>query len=66
LSASLPVIDLSLAQRDAASRLALARQLDHACSEFGFFYLVGHRVEARLAERLTRLAREFFARDQAE
>ena len=60
MSTSLPVIDLSLA------RSAVARQLDLACSEFGFFYLVGHEVGAPLTDGLLALAREFFARDRAE
>jgi isopenicillin N synthase-like dioxygenase len=59
MSTSLPVIDLSLA------RSAVARQLDLACSEFGFFYLVGHEVGAPLTDGLLALAREFFARDRA-
>lgn len=62
---SLPVIDLSLAQRGARERAALARQLDLACSEFGFFYLVGHPVGSLLTDGLLSLAREFFARDEA-
>lgn len=66
MSTSLPVIDLRLAGQGAAARSALARQLDLACSEFGFFYLVGHAVDGRLADRLLQLSREFFARDAAE
>jgi polar amino acid transport system ATP-binding protein len=66
MSTSLPVIDLRQATLGNAERAALARELDLACSEFGFFYLVGHSVDARLTERLVRLSREFFARDAAE
>jgi isopenicillin N synthase-like dioxygenase len=66
MSTSLPVIDLSLAKRGGEGRSALAGQLDHACSEFGFFYLVGHEVDAPLTDRLLTLARAFFAREQAE
>jgi isopenicillin N synthase-like dioxygenase len=64
MTTSLPVIDLRLARNGPEARSALARQLDLACSEFGFFYLVGHDVEPRLSARLVTLAREFFARDQ--
>src|SRR5687768_17938986 len=63
---SLPVIDLGLARRGAAARAALARELDQACREFGFFYLVGHEIDVRSSEELVSLAREFFARDPAE
>ena len=65
MSTALPVIDLGLARQGPTARTALARQLDLACSEFGFFYLVGHGVSARLSDELSALAREFFARDQA-
>jgi polar amino acid transport system ATP-binding protein len=60
MSRSLPIIDLTRAGAE------LARELDLACSEFGFFYLVGHGVDTALGERLARLAHEFFARDAAE
>jgi isopenicillin N synthase-like dioxygenase len=66
MSSSLPVIDLSVAKRGGEARSEVARQLDLACSEFGFFYLVGHDVPARLMDGLLALAREFFARDPAE
>ncbi|HKS56332.1 MAG TPA: 2-oxoglutarate and iron-dependent oxygenase domain-containing protein [Steroidobacteraceae bacterium] len=58
-AASLPVIDLHQGAR-------AARELDRACSEFGFFYLVGHDIDPALGERLLQLSREFFARDEAE
>lgn len=66
MSTSLPVIDLRLGEQGAAARQALARQLDLACSEFGFFYLVGHPVEVPLGDRLLQLSRQFFARTEAE
>ncbi len=66
MSSSLPVIDLRLARRDAAARSSVARQLDYACSEFGFFYLVGHEVGGQSTDGMLRLAREFFASDPAE
>jgi isopenicillin N synthase-like dioxygenase len=66
MSTSLPVVDLRLARQGVEARSALARQLDLACSEFGFFYLVGHGIDAGLTKRLLDLSREFFARDPAE
>ena len=65
-SSSLPVIDLRRAEQGGAARAAVARELDLACSEFGFFYLVGHDVDPRLSGRLMQLSREFFARDEAD
>jgi isopenicillin N synthase-like dioxygenase len=52
----LPVIDLS--QREAVPGL-----LRDACRAHGFFYVVGHGVDAALAERLETLSHEFFALD---
>jgi len=66
MSTSLPVIDLTVAKRGGEARAAVARDLDLACSEFGFFYLVGHDIAAQLTDGLFTRAREFFARDQAE
>jgi polar amino acid transport system ATP-binding protein len=66
MSNSLPIIDLRSAGLGEAARAALARQLDLACSEFGFFYLVGHDVQPRLTGRLLMLARQFFALEHAE
>lgn len=64
-SSRLPVIDFSRFDDD-AQRGHIAAQLDRACREFGFFYLVGHGVEAPRVANLMRLSRDFFARDAAE
>ncbi len=61
---SLPIIDIAaLAGSDPAARRSVAVRIDRACREQGFFYVVGHGVEAQLVERLERLARQFFALD---
>jgi isopenicillin N synthase-like dioxygenase len=52
--AELPIVDLS----DAASA---ARDIDDACRDTGFFYVVGHNVDEALPRRLEDLSREFFA-----
>ena len=56
----LPVIDLS---RGLAS---VAADIDAACRDTGFFFVVGHGVPAELQAKLDRLAREFFARPDEE
>jgi isopenicillin N synthase-like dioxygenase len=58
-----PIIDVSALVTGLGDRLAVARQLDAACRECGFFYVVGHGVDAALISRLERLARQFFALD---
>src|SRR5262249_47207401 len=41
----------------------VAERLGQACRESGFFYVVGHGVDAALQLRLRELSREFFAQD---
>jgi isopenicillin N synthase-like dioxygenase len=55
---ALPVVDL---RDDAASA-----QLDRACKEVGFFYVVGHGVDPSLGERLEATAQRFFALPEDE
>jgi isopenicillin N synthase-like dioxygenase len=54
----LPIVDL--ADADAAA------QIDRACREVGFFYVVGHGVDDGLQQRLEDAARAFFARPDDE
>lgn len=59
--ADLPVIDVSaLRSGDGAARDRVARELDAACRDVGFFYIVGHAVPEGLQRRLEALSREFF------
>src|SRR6202041_59751 len=44
----------------------LARAIDLACRESGFFYVVGHQVEPGLLAELDSLARQFFALPETE
>jgi len=53
----LPIIDLTSADVPA--------QLRAACRAHGFFYVVGHGVDAALCERLEAQARTFFALDES-
>jgi polar amino acid transport system ATP-binding protein len=63
-----PVIDVGplRGERPGATRDAVARALDAACRDVGFFYVVGHGVDDRLPRRLDTLARAFFALDDTE
>jgi isopenicillin N synthase-like dioxygenase len=59
-----PIIDLALLLDEHGPwRAHVTQQLDWACTEFGFFYIVGHGVDERLIERLIALSRRFFAQD---
>lgn len=62
----LPTIDLSLAAQGDVARRRVAAQLDQACREYGFFYLVGHGVNSAAVAALMALSRQFFARPSEE
>ena len=61
----LPVIDMSLFDAGDPWRDHVAAQLDWAASEYGFFYIVGHGVEASIVDTLLTLSRSFFDQDAA-
>ena len=56
----LPIIDVS------GEPETFAAELDRACRDRGFFYVVGHGVDRGLCERVATLAAEFIARPEAE
>ncbi len=59
--ASLPFIDIGPLLRDGADTTSVAEQIRIACQDCGFFYVVGHEVDADLGEALESLSRQFFA-----
>ena len=66
MGASLPVIDVSsLRAGDRGAAAEVISALDAACRTHGFFYVAGHGVPAALVAELERLARAFFAEDEA-
>lgn len=56
----LPVIDVS------GGVSGVAAEIDAACRDMGFFFVVGHGVPLELQARVDSLAREFFALDNPE
>ena len=64
---NLPVIDISGLRSDAiAERRVVAEALGRASREIGFFYAVGHGVEAQTLERVLAASRAFFAQPLAD
>jgi isopenicillin N synthase-like dioxygenase len=61
-----PVIDVEHLVSGDPGRFAVARAIDAACREVGFFSVVGHGVDDAQAQRLESLARELFARPEDE
>jgi isopenicillin N synthase-like dioxygenase len=62
-----PIIDLTPARQGGrAERLQVARAIDQACREIGFFAITGHGVPDRLVEDLRAVAHGFFERPMAE
>ena len=60
------MIDVGPLVRGEGDRMAVARDIDAACRDSGFFYVVGHGVDPALQQRLEDLAREFFGLDDDE
>jgi isopenicillin N synthase-like dioxygenase len=61
----IPIVDVGALVAGSRGQREVARQLDAACRESGFFYAVGHGVDERLIERLRELSAQFFALDEA-
>ena len=61
-----PVIDVSPLLGPDDGRADVARAIDVACRDQGFFSIVGHGIDPALLARLELLAREFFALDETE
>ncbi len=61
--ATLPIVDMALLDSD---RVAFQDSLRTATHEYGFFYLVGHGIDAATRNRLFATARDFFALPEAD
>ncbi len=59
----IPIIDIRALGADSTGQENVAAQLGQACRESGFFYVVGHGVDAGLQQRLHDLSRQFFGKD---
>ena len=64
---TLPLIDMAplFDRARTAERAAVARAIEGACRDSGFFYVTGHGIPAGLQERLEAASRRFFALPEA-
>ncbi len=56
----LPIVDVAHMGRSDGDFGRVARRLDQACAEFGFFYITGHGIDPVLIADLEKQARQFF------
>ena len=59
----IPVVDVAALVTGRGHRQEVAAAIAKACSECGFFYVVGHGVDESLQRRLEETSRAFFAQD---
>jgi isopenicillin N synthase-like dioxygenase len=57
----IPIVDVGPLIGGIGGRVTVARELDRACREQGFFAIVGHGIDPGLAAELEEQARAFFA-----
>lgn len=58
----LPIIDISpLYSDDRNDWKVVVNQIDHACRDLGFFYIVGHGISDDQFEHMTSMASAFFS-----
>ncbi|XP_037027514.1 probable iron/ascorbate oxidoreductase DDB_G0283291 [Bradysia coprophila] len=57
----IPIIDISELVSNSPRKCDVAKQINSACREYGFFYVTNHGVSEQLENRLESLSRQFFA-----
>ena len=63
----IPQIDISpLYSANANNWQEVARQIDAACQNSGFFYVTGHPISSQRIQQLQQLSQTFFAQPEAE
>lgn len=60
-SDEIPVISLAGINENGDKRTELCQKIEAACEEWGIFQVVDHGIDLKLVNKMTSLAREFFA-----
>jgi len=63
---NVPVIDVASLVTHSAGRVHTAEQIDAACRDSGFFYVIGHGVDESLCRQLESLSRQFFELSESQ
>ena len=58
---TIPVIDVQSLRPENANRSEVVDRIGIACSEWGFFQIIGHPIPAELISRIWRVTRQFFS-----
>jgi isopenicillin N synthase-like dioxygenase len=62
-TSEVPIIDVAPLMADAGDKKVVTAAIRQACTENGFFYVIGHGVSEDLNRRLEELSHRFFAQD---
>lgn len=57
----IPIIDISELVANSSRKFDVAKEINSACREYGFFYVIGHGVNKNLEDKLENLSRQFFS-----
>ncbi|EAL68711.1 hypothetical protein DDB_G0277497 [Dictyostelium discoideum AX4] len=57
----LPIIDISSFQNNENDKNQVAKEINKACKEYGFFYIKNHGVDQELIENLQNVIKKFFS-----
>eukprot|EP00252_Welwitschia_mirabilis_P024440 TRINITY_DN7256_c0_g1_i1.p1 TRINITY_DN7256_c0_g1~~TRINITY_DN7256_c0_g1_i1.p1 ORF type:complete len:353 (+),score=17.89 TRINITY_DN7256_c0_g1_i1:29-1060(+) len=63
---TIPLIDISLLERNAEARERTVKEIAKACREWGIFVAINHGISSDLIRRLRQVGEEFFNLPQAE
>lgn len=57
----IPIIDIGELVANSSKKFDIAKQINSACREYGFFYVTGHGVCKSLEDKLEEVSRKFFS-----
>ncbi|CAF0749496.1 unnamed protein product [Brachionus calyciflorus] len=60
MSNKIPIIDVSAFVNNTENKTEVAEQINRACREVGFFYIIGHGIDVNLQLKLEEISKKFF------